>query len=205
MSDGAGYLVPVGRHEFEEVIQNSRFLTVVDRCRTADEAHGFVREVRQRFPDATHHCWAFNAGAPGDTRVVGMSDDGEPHGTAGRPMLTTLLHSGVGEVAAVVVRWYGGTKLGTGGLVRAYSSGVQHALDGLSVAPRIVRVRVEITVDYPHLDALQRLLSELDGQIESEEYTAGVRYIAALPKAAWTEFGRRLADLSNGTGTVRRV
>lgn len=202
---GFGYLVPRGRFEVEEVIQKSRFLTVVDRCRDADEAHRFVREAKERFPDATHHCWAFNAGAPGSTRSVGMSDDGEPHGTAGRPMLTALLHSGVGEVVAVCVRWYGGTKLGTGGLVRAYSGGVKLALEQLPVLQKVDRVAAEVSVGYALVSGLQLLLEEFEVRIDHEEYASDVRYRVRVPKANWTELERRLADLSNGEGRLRRV
>lgn len=202
---GFGYLVPQGRFEVEEVIQKSRFVTFVDRCRDADGAHRFVRELKELYPDATHHCWAFNAGAPGSTRSVGMSDDGEPHGTAGRPMLTTLLHSGIGEVVAVCVRWYGGTKLGTGGLVRAYSGGVKLALDGVPVAQKVERVSAEVRVGYALVSGLQMLLDEFEVRIDHEEYGSDVRYRVRVPTSNWTELGRRLADLSNGEGRLRRV
>src|SRR6185437_606076 len=106
----------------------------IARVSTPDEAQLLVRELDVEFSDATHNCWAYVAGPPGSTSRVGMSDAGEPHGTAGRPMLTVLLHSGVGEIAAVVTRYYGGTKLGTGGLVKAYGGSVQLALESLPLA-----------------------------------------------------------------------
>lgn len=134
-----------------------------------------------------------------------MSDDGEPHGTAGRPMLTTLLHSGVGEVVAVCTRYYGGTKLGTGGLSRAYSGGVKGALENLEVEELLARARLEVEVGYPHLDGLQRLLEEVGGEVRHEVYGASVRYVVAVPEIRFAAFQRRLADLTGGEGRWKRV
>ncbi|HKK94688.1 MAG TPA: YigZ family protein [Longimicrobiales bacterium] len=200
-----GYPIPAAEHESEEVIQRSRFRTVIGRAESPESAHAFVQGIRERFPDATHHCWAFVAGPPGDTAKVGMSDDGEPSGTAGRPMLTTLLHSGVGEVVAVSVRWYGGTKLGTGGLQRAYTSGVRRTLEALPVRERIARTRLEVVFAYAHVDAVQRLLTDVDGQIHQEQYGADVRYRVEIPEIRRTRFTRELAELTSGAGEVRRL
>ncbi|NLG62975.1 MAG: hypothetical protein GX539_12100, partial [Candidatus Cloacimonetes bacterium] len=101
------------------MVQRSRFIATLAHAPDVESARAFIEEVRAEFPDATHNCWAFVAGPPGSTSHVGFSDAGEPHGTAGRPMLDVLLHSGIGEVAAVVTRYFGGVKLGKGGLVRA--------------------------------------------------------------------------------------
>jgi Uncharacterized protein family UPF0029 len=133
--DPARYPVPAQQHRVEQVIDRSRFICTVARVQSSEEAQAFIKTMNAEFPDATHNCWAYVVGAPGSTDRVGMSDDGEPHGTAGRPMLTVLLHSGVGEIAAVVTRYYGGTKLGTGGLVKAYSGAVQEALAGMPRPP----------------------------------------------------------------------
>lgn len=200
-----GYPIPARVARAEETIQRSRFLTVLAHTPTPESAHLLLRSLRDEFPDATHHCWAFVAGPPGSTASIGMSDDGEPHGTAGRPMLTTLLHSGVGEVGAVCVRWYGGTKLGTGGLSRAYSGGVKAALEVLETEPLVQRARVEIRVAYPFVDGLQRLLDEMDGVQAEERYGAEVTYLVDLPEVRFAAFERALADLTHGEGTVRRM
>src|SRR5215217_5406636 len=131
------YLIPAERHRTHEEIERSKFVTTVAPAPTIDDAQAFLAAMRAEFPDATHNCWAYVVGPPGSTTRIGMSDDGEPHGTAGRPMLTMLLHGGLGDVAAVVTRYYGGTKLGTGGLVRAYGGAVQEALLGLPRAERV--------------------------------------------------------------------
>jgi len=199
------YPIPAGPHRVEETVLRSRFITTLDHAPDEGAAREALHLVREEFPDATHHCWAFVAGPPGSTLSVGMSDDGEPSGTAGRPMLTVLLHSGVGEVVAVCTRYYGGTKLGTGGLQRAYSGGVRRALEGLATVTRVDRVLLEVEVGYPHVDGLQRLLAEVDALLEREEYGARVRYEAAVPEMALVRFQRGVADLPGGVGRVRRI
>lgn len=204
MSSG-GYPVPARAHRVEETIERSRFITTVARAPSPEAAQRLLQSVRDEFPDATHHCWAFVAGGPGTTASIGMSDDGEPHGTAGRPMLNILLHSGIGEIAAVCTRYYGGTKLGTGGLSRAYAGGIKLALDTLPTDQRVDRARMEVEVGYPHVDDLQHLLDEVDGRLESEGYGASVRYVVAVPETALARFERGLADLTSGSGRLRRL
>ena len=151
MSTPERYPVPAGQHRVAEKISRSRFITTIAPADSIDAATAFVDGVRRELADATHYCWAYVVGPPGDTGRVGMSDDGEPHGTAGRPMLTVLLHSGVGDVAVVVTRYYGGTKLGTGGLVRAYSGGVQKALATMPRGEHVELAMLEIVHGTAHL------------------------------------------------------
>lgn len=197
------YRVPARIHRVEEVVQRSRFTTTAARAPDADAAHAFIQTIRDEFPGATHHCWAFVAGPPGSTTHIGMSDDGEPHGTAGKPMLTALLHGGVGEIVVVCTRWFGGVKLGTGGLSRAYSGGVKLVLDTLPTEERVDRVTVEVTVGYAEVDALQRLVGEMEVVVEREEYGADVRYTCGVPEPALADFRRALADVTRGEGRVR--
>jgi len=204
MSD-SGYPVPARPHRVEESIQRSRFLTTVARATSDLQARTVLNSVRAEFPDASHHCWAFVAGPPGSSTSVGMSDDGEPHGTAGRPMLTTLLHSGIGEIVAVCTRWYGGTNLGTGGLSRAYSGGVKLALEELPLERKVDRARMQVEVGYSHVDGLQRLLAELDGRVERERYGAKVIYEVAVPELSLPRLQRGIADLTAGEGRVHRL
>jgi uncharacterized YigZ family protein len=189
----------------EEVVQRSRFITTVAHAPDAEAAHAFVQRIRDELPDATHNCWAFVAGPPGSTTHIGMSDDGEPHGTAGKPMLTTLLHGGVGEIVAVSTRYYGGVKLGTGGLGRAYAGGVKLCLASLPTEERVDRITVDVTVGYAEVDALQRLTAELDVVVEASEYGATVRYRCAVPDSELERFGQAVADLTRGDGTVEAV
>jgi uncharacterized YigZ family protein len=153
-SSDSGFLIPAAQHRTELLIDRSRFITSVAHAATAQEARGFMDAVRSEFPDATHNCWAYVAGPPGDSASIGMSDAGEPHGTAGRPMLDVLLHSGIGEIVAVVTRYYGGVKLGTGGLVKAYSGSVQHALASLPATRKVVRIQMRITAGYADVETM---------------------------------------------------
>lgn len=199
------YRVPARVHRVEEVIQRSRFITTAARAPEADAAHAFIQTVRDEFPDAAHNCWAFVAGPPGSTTHIGMSDGGEPHGTAGKPMLTVLLHGGVGEIVAVCTRYFGGVKLGAGGLSRAYAGGVKLVLASLPTEERVDRVSVEVTVGYPAVDALQRLIADLEVAVEGEEYGAEVRYACLVPEPALAAFRRAVADLTRGGGAVREI
>lgn len=132
----AGYSIPAAPLELSEEIKKSRFITFIAHTPTVEVAKVWVNEIKQLHPGARHHCWAFVAGAPQDSQVYGFSDDGEPSGTAGKPMLAQLMGSGLGEIAAVVVRYYGGVLLGTGGLVKAYGGGVGAALKRLETQIR---------------------------------------------------------------------
>ena len=202
MSGEGRYPVPARVHRAEASIQRSRFITTVAHAPDADAAHAFVQTIREEFPDATHNCWAFVAGPPGSTGHVGMSDDGEPHGTAGRPMLTALLHGGVGEIVAVCTRYYGGVKLGTGGLSRAYSGGVVSALESLPVEEKVERVAAALEVGYPDVDAVQRLIDEMELAVLDETFGAEVRYRLGVPVDHVDELRRRLADLTRGQGML---
>jgi putative IMPACT (imprinted ancient) family translation regulator len=134
-----------------------------------------------------------------------MSDDGEPSGTAGRPMLTALLHSGVGEIVAVCTRWYGGTKLGTGGLQRAYASGVRTALEGLATRTRIARRRIDLVFAYPHVDAVRRLLDDAEAHLVDESYDTAVRYRVSVPEIDLERLVAALSDLTSGAAEVAPV
>jgi uncharacterized YigZ family protein len=192
-------------HRVEETIQRSRFITTFAHAPDAEAAHAFVATIRDEFPDATHNCWAFVAGPPGGTTHIGMSDDGEPHGTAGRPMLTTLLHGGVGEVVAVSSRWFGGVKLGTGGLSRAYASGVKLGLASLPTEEKVERVTLVITLAYPDVDAVQRVIAEREVLVEDETYDAQVQYTCAVPVSEIGAFAASIADATRGSATVREA
>lgn len=205
VAEATRYPIPARIHRFEEVIQRSRFLTTLAHAPEPESAHAFVDRLRAEFPDATHHCWAFVCGPPGSTARIGLSDDGEPHGTAGRPMLNALMHSGVGEVVAVCTRWYGGVKLGTGGLSRAYSGGVVRALETLPTEVRVERVRVRMSVGYPEVDSVRRFIAEEDFVVEDEDFGAEVRIVLGVPVDEVERLRARIADLTRGGGSVEEL
>lgn len=197
------YPVPAGRHRTQVTIERSRFICTVVRAASTEEAQAFVREMNAEFPDATHNCWAYVVGPPGSTGRVGMSDDGEPHGTAGRPMLTVLLHSGLGDVAAVVTRYYGGVKLGTGGLVKAYGGAVQQALETLSRTERVELVELVVTIGYAAIDTVRQLLPAHEAELVGEAYGEEVTYRLRLPDANADALRAAVLDATRGQARVQ--
>nr|WP_290668545.1 YigZ family protein [Ardenticatena sp.] len=199
------YPVPAGVHRVEETINRSRFLTTVGHAPTVEAARAFIAQVREEFADATHNCWAYVAGPPGSTAQVGMSDDGEPHGTAGRPMLTVLLHSGVGEIVAVVTRYYGGIKLGKGGLVRAYSGGVKLALETVPLVEKVPRRELALTFAYSFLTPVQRLLPSFEADVQSELFTDRVRLLLTVPAEQADALVEAIREVTHGRLDVEHV
>ncbi len=204
MPQGARYVIPAGRCRVEEEIQRSRFISTLEYAATVEDARAFVEEVRGEFPDASHNCWAYLVGPPGSSGSVGMSDDGEPHGTAGRPMLNMLMHSEVGDVAVVVTRYFGGTKLGKGGLVRAYSGGVQAALQRVKRAERVTYAMLHMIIDYTHVAGLQRMLPDFEATIESEQFSADAELRLKLPEEHVEDFQKAAGDLTSGQMILER-
>ena len=205
MTDVERYPVPAARYRVERSIERSRFICTVQRVQTPEDAQAFLRELNVEFSAATHNCWAYIAGPPGSTSRVGMSDAGEPHGTAGRPMLTVLLHSGIGEIAAVVTRYFGGTRLGTGGLVKAYGGMVQLALETLPQAERVDFIEVEIIIAYPSVSAIQQLLPSHEAEVLEQDYGVRVRYRLKMPRPNVDAFRVAIADATRGEGSVEEI
>lgn len=191
-------LPPGQGHETELVIKRSRFITRTGRASTPEEAKAFIDAVRAEHADATHNCWAFQTGAPGSTAQVGCSDDGEPHGTAGRPMLNMLLHADAGELVSVVTRYFGGIKLGTGGLVRAYQDSVAANLESLPLELRVERSRLTLVLDYQDNDRVRRLLPAHGATVVEETFTDRVTLVVELPEEGRDALVRDLGDCTNG-------
>lgn len=192
------YPIPAARHRVTEEIKRSRFITTVAYTSSVEAARTFIAEIKAEFSDASHNCWAYLVGPPGGTAQIGYSDDGEPHGTAGRPMFTVLQHSGLGDITAVVTRYFGGTKLGKGGLVRAYSGGVQYALEELPLAEYVPSVELEVVIAYASVTPVQRLLPDFEAVIVDETYAADVTYRIKLPEEQAEGFEQALVGLTNG-------
>lgn len=203
MIDDGRYPIPARNHRLEHTVRRSRFIATLGHAIDAESARAFVERVRAEFSDADHNCWSYVAGPPGSTAAIGMSDDGEPHGSAGRPMLDALLHSGVGEVVAVVTRYFGGVKLGRGGLGRAYSAAVTLALESLPLSEHVARHRLRIEVDYPDVAGLRRLLEAYEAHSESEEYGETACYVVVLPESRQADFETALAQLTAGRARVQ--
>jgi len=192
------YPVPAAPVEVAEEIKGSQFITRVRNAPTVELARAFIREMNETYPDATHHCWAYIVGNPQSTTLIGCSDDGEPSGTAGKPMLKVLQHSGIGDIVAVCTRYYGGTKLGTGGLTRAYGNGVKLALDKLTTQLKIDYCRAKVALDYAQLKDFQHLLKSFTFRQLELDYGQQVEAKFELAEAEKTNFIKQLDDQFNG-------
>ena len=199
----SSFPIPVDITRYEQVIKNSQFITYITHAPNANEAHHFIEKIRADYPDARHVCWAFVAGKPKQTTEVSCSDDGEPAGTAGKPMLNVLLHSEIGEVVAVVVRYFGGVKLGTGGLVRAYSSSVTAALKLTPTQLKVAMERFQVWLPYPLEDAVRRKLIELECQLDRVEYANELEIHGFCPLNKQLQLTQALADLGRGSLIVQ--
>jgi uncharacterized YigZ family protein len=204
MSAPRRYLVPAARVRVEDRIDQSLFVTTLEMARSVDDAKAALESVRKEFPDATHHCYAWVIGPPGSTANTAAGDDGEPAGTAGRPMLKVLLNSGVGDVVAVVTRYFGGVKLGKGGLVRAYSGGVQHALREVTTREHVDEIDVRVTVPYDRVDAVQRALQREGARVIAQAFFTNVALLVRIPADREQEIARALADATNGVARIER-
>lgn len=192
------FLIPEKTIKFEQSIKKSRFIAYLAHAPTSDAAHQFIESIRTDYPDARHVCWAFLAGAPNNTTNVSCSDDGEPAGTAGKPMLNVLQHSGVGEIVAVVVRYFGGIKLGTGGLVRAYSSSVSEAMKNLPTQRQVELLDFRLQCAYALEDSVRHLLGQFSAEIANAEYHEQLMLHCQCPQDQWPHLQQRLAAIGRG-------
>jgi uncharacterized YigZ family protein len=197
MSGKAPYLVPAGFHRIETEVARSRFIASVDRAATAEEARAFIAAIRAEMPDASHHVYAFRAGY-GQTVTEGMSDDGEPTGTAGPPVLAVVRGREIGDVVLVVTRYFGGTKLGTGGLVRAYSEAASIALNTVKTEEKIDKRLLGIEVSYSLFQPVKDLVLAHSGEIEDETFTGDVTILARFPVSQIPALTEELREISAG-------
>ena len=193
------YLIPAEALSFSEEIKKSRFITLLAHTTGSEAAKAFVTQVKSEHPDARHHCWAFVAGAPDDSQQLGFSDDGEPSGTAGKPMLAQLMGSHSGEITAVVVRYYGGIRLGTGGLVKAYGGGVQQALKLLPVARKVPQAEYTLQCDYGLLTQVEAVIAQAGGEILQSDYAVDVLLTVSLPVLVVEDVAEKLRNMSRGS------
>jgi uncharacterized YigZ family protein len=187
-----GYRTPAGEARAELRDRGSRFLAVVRPAASEAAARAALAGLAAELPDATHHCWASRLGWPPAER---SSDAGEPAGTAGMPILQVLRGAGLSDAVAVVARWFGGTKLGKGGLARAYAGAVREAVAALPVALRVPAVELVLELPYERLGAVKRLLRPPAVELLEEAYGAAVRLRLAVYESARAGLEAALADL----------
>ena len=193
------YPTPAGPHRSQIEVNRSQFIASIEPAASTETALAFVARIKQEFPDANHNCWAYLIGPPGSSDKLGLSDDGEPHGAAGKPMLTVLQHSGIGDIAVVVSRYFGGIKLGKGGMVKAYTQAVKIGLEQLSLAEKIAWQRLTIRFDYAQLSNLERLLPEHEAEIVAKQFSERVTLELKLPAERVEPLQKALLDLTAGT------
>ena len=187
--------------ESEIEIRKSVFIASVSRAETADEAEDFVRAIKKRFPDATHNCYAYTAGV--ECPSVRFSDDGEPGGTAGQPMLEFLKKKGLSNVAVVVTRYFGGIKLGAGGLVSAYTESVAQAVEKAGVVTMVRCELYSVRADYSNFSRIDSALTRVGGVKREVVYSDAVEATYAVKEDLTEKFVCALGEA--GAGEVAPV
>jgi uncharacterized YigZ family protein len=193
--------VPVARARAEIRAANSRFIATAGPAASVEAARAMIAEIRAEMPDASHHVYAYVIGH-GATTTLGMSDDGEPSGTAGRPALAVLRGSGLGDVALVVTRYFGGTLLGTGGLVHAYGDAAKAVLALLPREEKVERRMLVAALPYAAYETARRLVAAHAGSILDEAFAANVTLRVLLPAAQVAAFTATLREATAGQAQI---
>jgi uncharacterized YigZ family protein len=191
------YPVPAAEIRREFTISNSRFISSLAPVSSVDEARVFIQRIKAEFPDASHNVPLYLVGH-GDSETAHCSDAGEPSGTAGRPALAVLRGSSLGDVAVVVTRYFGGTKLGTGGLVRAYSEAVRLVVEAVPRAEKVLAHTAMLVFPYTYLDRVRLLVAAQDGKVLDEDFAVDVTLTARLRVEKLPAFQSSLSELTNG-------
>lgn len=190
-------IIPAAETKIELQVSNSTFIATASPAFSVEEAKIFIDQVRELYQDATHNVPVYIIGHPPAT-IEHSSDDGEPSGTAGRPALSVLRGSGLGDIVIVITRYFGGTKLGTGGLVRAYSDAVREVLQVLPKAQKVATVKAQILVPYSFYEQAQRLISSFKGTIAEQDFGVDVTLTIQMTEANFPDFQQTLFEKSNG-------
>ncbi len=187
----------------ELTVHRSRFLAEATAVASPEAARELWRERKRTYDNGGHIVFAFVCGPQGG--VMGCSDDGEPSGTAGRPVLEVLKSSGLTDVLLTVARWYGGVKLGTGGLVRAYTESAQLALADAETSELVPLTRFTLELPYIHYENVRRRFAEFAAEVASEEFAAAVTLAGTVPSANYAAFCELIRDLTGGASAPRET
>ncbi len=196
MENNSKYLVPAKTVSCTQEIKRSKFITTVGRASNPEIARKFIKEISSKYPDASHNCYAFIAGNPNSSPGIGMGDDGEVSGTAGKPMLNVLQHKEIGEIVAVVSRYFGGVKLGPGGLVRAYTSSIQQALDELKLTEYVELRKAVIEIDFQYENNVRQALRKAGIETGDAKYSDSVKFHVEIPVDLYDKL---IEDIGNQT------
>lgn len=192
-----------GRCSSEKIIEKSRFLSYSAHVTSEEEARAFIAEIRGMHATATHNCYGFVADKTG--AMQRFSDDGEPQGTAGMPILDVIKNKGLFETAVVVTRYFGGIKLGAGGLVRAYTSACAEVLDKAEICLWQTCCELNISVDYPQIDAALKFFDGFDCNVTDSQYADKVNYTVLVKKTQEEDFIKKLTDYLLGRVSCKKI
>ena len=174
-------------------IKKSAFITYAYPVASREQAMFHVEQLREQYADARHHCWAYIIGDPDNTTRAGFEDDGEPSGTAGRPILNVLQHKSIGNVIIIVVRYFGGIKLGAGGLTRAYAGSAQAAVDEMVLTPYVLMTQVQILATFATEAQCRYVVESLNGHTDDVTYSKQVTLTVTIAEVDIEELKARLA------------
>jgi uncharacterized YigZ family protein len=189
-------LIPIGRSLETIEIKKSRFISIAMGVSSADEARDILKSTRQDYPDSNHVVHAFLSGPNAD--IFGFSDDREPSGTAGRPVLEVLKGSGISNIIVLVIRYFGGTKLGTGGLVKAYTEAAQKAVKSVPVEKLITKISFTINLSYDLYDTIVKILKQYSSEIEESLYDIQIHISGNIPEKNLVSADEAIRDVSRG-------
>lgn len=192
------YPVPAEEIRREQIVVNSRFIASLAPVFSVDEAKAFISRIKTEFADASHNVPVYLIGH-GDSEIAHCADAGEPSGTAGRPALAVLRGSGLGDVIVVVTRYFGGTKLGKGGLVRAYGDAVRSVVESVPRAEKVPTHTIMAEYPYRLVERVRQLVAAQRGQILDEDFTANVTLTARFPVENYPLFQSALLEMTNGS------
>lgn len=196
------YQIPAANARIEKVVLGSRFIANAMKVETVTTVRKRLKVMREKMSDANHHAYAFRVGY-GNSVTEGKSDDGEPKGTAGAPILAMIRGSDIGDIMVVVTRYFGGRKLGTGGLVRAYGGAAREVIEKLSIEKRIERTQLSIFIPYPLLDRVRHKIMEFDVQEIDCIYLTDVQLEVSIAEKDRIRFENAITGLSAASVKIR--
>jgi len=181
------YYIPAKFDQVETDVKKSRFIARVDTVKSREQAMSFLDQAKKDYPDARHHCWAYLIGNPQSASNAAMNDDGEPAGTAGKPILNVIQHKGIGDVMVVIIRYFGGIKLGAGGLTRAYSGATEAVLSQTPLEEKVPMSNIRLGCDFSQEQILRHWMIQWKAEVVSTDYSEQVSMILDVPKSNITE------------------
>lgn len=198
------YWRPVGVHRAEIEVSRSRFIATLTLVETVEATKAALASVATELPNASHHAYAYVIGH-GSSVIEGMSDAGEPSGTAGYPIMAVLRGSKLGDCMIIVTRYFGGTLLGTGGLVRAYTDAAKAVLENATTEQKIQRSQLLLNIEYTYYERILRYIREVEGIIDQEDFAANVTLLVVLPTVNVARLDALVRELTAGKATIERI